>query len=42
MTDFLEKRPLGQTGLMVSRLGIGSSFGAPTEVIEEAVEQGIN
>jgi aryl-alcohol dehydrogenase-like predicted oxidoreductase len=42
MADFREKRPLGQTGLSVSRLGIGSSFGAPARVIEEAVEQGVN
>ena len=42
MTDFLEKLPLGQTGLRVSRLGIGSSFGAPTRVIEAAVERGVN
>ena len=27
MTDFLERRALGRTGLQVSRLGIGSSFG---------------
>lgn len=27
---------------MVSRLGIGSSYGASTSVIEEAVEQGVN
>jgi aryl-alcohol dehydrogenase-like predicted oxidoreductase len=42
MDDFREKRPFGQTGLLVSRLGIGSSFGAPARVIEEAVDQGVN
>lgn len=42
MSDFLDRIPLGQTGLEVSRLGIGSSFGAPTSVIEEAVERGVN
>lgn len=42
MNDFLEKRELGRTGLMTPRLGIGSSFGAPTRVIEEAFERGIN
>ena len=42
MGDFLERRELGQTGLRSSRLGIGSSFGAPTRVIEEAFERGIN
>ena len=42
MTNFLDKRELGRTGLRSSRLGIGSSFGAPTHVIEEAFERGIN
>lgn len=42
MTNFLDKRELGRTGLRSSRLGIGSSFGAPTRVIEEAFERGIN
>lgn len=40
--DFIQKVPLGKTGLMVSRLGIGSSYGAPTSVIEEAVERSVN
>ncbi len=42
MSDLRTKVPLGETGLEVSRLGLGSSFGAPTSVIEEAVEQGVN
>ena len=42
MGDFHQKRELGQTGLLVSRLGIGSSFGAPTRVIEEAFDHGVN
>jgi aryl-alcohol dehydrogenase-like predicted oxidoreductase len=42
MADFHEKRPLGQTGLMVSRLGIGSSFGASSKVIEDAFDRGVN
>ncbi|MCZ6465558.1 MAG: hypothetical protein O7A09_14605 [Proteobacteria bacterium] len=42
MADFHERRPLGRTGLMVSRLGLGSSFGASTRVIEEAFDRGIN
>jgi aryl-alcohol dehydrogenase-like predicted oxidoreductase len=42
MSDFLERRELGRTGLMASRLGIGSSFGAPPRVIEEAFDRGIN
>lgn len=40
--DFHQRRSLGRTGLQVSRLGIGSSFGAPARVIESAVERGIN
>lgn len=42
MSDFLKRVPLGQTGLEVSRLGIGSSFTGTPEMIEEAVEQGVN
>lgn len=40
MQDFRERRRLGQTGLMVSRLGIGSSFGASASTIEKAYEEG--
>ena len=40
--DFTQKVPLGKTGLMVNRLGIGSSYGVPTSVIEEAVERCVN
>jgi aryl-alcohol dehydrogenase-like predicted oxidoreductase len=42
MADFLDRVALGTTGLHASRLGIGSSFGASTKAIEEAVEQGVN
>lgn len=42
MSSFLERRTLGATGLESSRLGIGSSFGAPASVIEDAFHQGIN
>ncbi len=42
VSDFLQKRVLGRTGLLVSRLGIGSSFGTPTRVIEEAFDHGVN
>jgi aryl-alcohol dehydrogenase-like predicted oxidoreductase len=42
MTDFRTRVPLGQTGLRVSRLGIGSSFTRDPSFIEEAVEQGVN
>ncbi len=42
MSDFRTPVPLGQTGLQVSRLGIGSSFTGDPAFIEEAVDQGIN
>ena len=42
MPSFRDPITLGQTGLEVSRLGIGSSFTGSARFIEEAVEQGIN
>ncbi len=42
MTDFRTPVTLGTTGLEVGRLGIGSSFGASTKVIEDAAERGAN
>ncbi len=42
MTDFRTPIPFGQTGLPVSRLGIGSSFTGDPAFIEEAVDQGVN
>ena len=42
MSDFRTPVALGQTGLLVSRLGIGSSFTKDERFIEEAVEQGVN
>ena len=42
MMTFAGKTILGKTGLQVSRLGIASSFGAPTEAYEEAFERGCN
>lgn len=42
MSDFRAHVPLGQTGLTVSRLGIGSSFTKDERFIEEAVERGVN
>lgn len=42
MNDFLERREIGRTGLQSSRLGIGSTFDAPTHVIEDAFARGIN
>lgn len=40
--DFKEKVSLGRTGLMVGRLGISSSYGAPAQAFEEAFERGCN
>jgi predicted aldo/keto reductase-like oxidoreductase len=40
--DFKGKSTLGRTGLQVARLGISSSFGAPTGAFEEAFERGCN
>ncbi|MCP4581101.1 MAG: aldo/keto reductase [candidate division Zixibacteria bacterium] len=37
--DFQQHVPLGQTGLMVSRLGIASGFGVPAASIEEAFHE---
>lgn len=42
MTDGWEKVELGNTGLEVSRLGIGSSYGVGGRDIEYAFERGIN
>ncbi len=40
--DFQEQTTLGRTGLIVGRLGIASSYGAPAEAYEEAFERGCN
>jgi len=42
MSDFSQKVPLGRTGLLVSRLGIGSSYGVPTKACLKAFEAGVN
>ena len=42
MDDFLDERVIGRTGLATRRLGIGSTFNAPTRVIEDAFERGVN
>jgi aryl-alcohol dehydrogenase-like predicted oxidoreductase len=42
MTDFSQQRILGRTGLSVSRLGLGASFGAPSASYLEAFERGVN
>src|SRR5262245_56540543 len=39
---YSQKVPLGKTGLMVSRMGIGCSYGISTRALEEAFERGIN
>jgi predicted aldo/keto reductase-like oxidoreductase len=39
---FSEKTLLGRTGLKVGRLGISSSFGAPVQAYEAALERGCN
>jgi len=40
--NFNSQRVIGQTGLRVGRLGVGSSYGAPAEAFEETFEQGCN
>ena len=42
MADFLDRKEIGNTGLISSRLGIGSTFDASTKVIEDAFNRGIN
>jgi aryl-alcohol dehydrogenase-like predicted oxidoreductase len=43
MTDWLRERiKLGRTELMSGRLGLGASYGTPTEAIEAAFEAGCN
>jgi len=40
--DFKKKIQLGNTDLMVNRLGIASSYGAPAAAYEEAFDRGCN
>ena len=40
--EFLNPRLLGRSGLMVGRLGLGSSYGAPADAYEQAFERGCN
>lgn len=42
MPAFPARITLGGTGLRVSKLGLGSSFGAPTSAYHEAFERGVN
>jgi len=37
-----QQMPLGRTGLMVGRLGLGSSLGGPVQLYREAFEHGVN
>ena len=40
--DLTQKIPLGDTGIMVSRLGIGSSYGVSRKACQEAFDVGVN
>jgi len=40
--DWWQKRPLGRTGISVSRLGLGSSYGVAGRDVDRAIERGIN
>jgi len=42
MTGFSRRIRLGRSGLSVSRLGLGSSFEAPTSSFREAFDRGVN
>lgn len=42
MTDFSEKVALGRTGLMVSRIGVGSSYGPSPRACLQAFDAGVN
>jgi len=42
MTAFASRVTLGRTGLQVAKLGLGSSFKAPTSSYREAFDRGVN
>ncbi len=42
MPPFPRRVPLGRSGLSVGKLGLGSSYGAPTAAYREAFERGVN
>jgi aryl-alcohol dehydrogenase-like predicted oxidoreductase len=42
MNDFSAKVPLGRTGILVSRLGIGSAYGVSENACRKAFEAGVN
>jgi aryl-alcohol dehydrogenase-like predicted oxidoreductase len=42
MTDWSQKRALGRSGLRVSRLGLGSSYGVSGRDVDRAIERGVS
>jgi aryl-alcohol dehydrogenase-like predicted oxidoreductase len=42
MTDLWKARPLGRSGIMTSRLGLGSSYGVSGADVDRAIERGVN
>ena len=42
MAAFESRIQLGRSGLRVAKLGLGSSFGAPTSSYREAFDRGVN
>lgn len=42
MSDFMQKVPLGRTGVKVSRLGIGSAYGVSERACRMAFDRGVN
>lgn len=42
MADFHQPRVLGKTGLVMGRMGLGSSYNAPAAAYEEAFDRGCN
>ena len=42
MAGFASRIPLGRSGLQVAKLGLGSSYKAPTAAYREAVDRGVN
>jgi aryl-alcohol dehydrogenase-like predicted oxidoreductase len=42
MPEYSDKRPLGRSGLLVSRIGLGASYGIEERDVERAFERGVN
>jgi len=42
MADWWQKRALGRSGIEVSRLGLGSSYGVSGKDVDRAIERGVN